>query len=106
MKSEIIAKQEILAFLENIDTDLSNFIENRIQKGVMSDKKWSCLSKELEHRRCWEVLPCTKMNCPARDLETYQCWLMAGTLCGGKAQGAFAEKLTKEQASHYETWAA
>ncbi len=92
MKSVIIAKQEIHTFLENINTDLSNFIENRIQQGVMSDKKWSSLFNELENRRCWELLSCTKMNCPARDLDTYQCWLMAGTLCGGKTQGVFAKK--------------
>lgn len=47
-------------------------------------------------RNCWEVMKCDQDKpggCPAftRRLGT-MCWLVAGTMCGGKTQGVFAQK--------------
>jgi chromosome segregation ATPase len=70
----------------------------------------------LERKNCWEILNCqrqaggAKANelgiCPAASETQYQnsnggknagryCWKVAGTLCGGKQQGAHASKLKK-----------
>lgn len=92
MKLNNTAKQEPSSFLEKINKDLNGFIKNRIQGGITSDKEWSQLFKKLENRKCWERFSCTKMDCPGHNSENYRCWLLAGTLCGSKTQGVFAEK--------------
>lgn len=46
--------------------------------------------------KCWEHKNCGKNvegACPAYPNRGSVCWLVAGTLCGGKVQGAFAQKL-------------
>ncbi len=43
-------------------------------------------------RHCREVKGCTKQNCPCYDGADRRCWQIAGTFCGGKVQGVFAEK--------------
>lgn len=57
--------------------------------------------------RCWEVKKCTYNNCPvyiakerARDKVNYsdvdlRCWQIAGTHCGGEAQGFFVQKFER-----------
>ena len=42
---------------------------------------------------CYEVLSCDKLDCPCYGACKTRCWQQSGTFCGGKAQGAFAEKL-------------
>ncbi len=46
---------------------------------------------------CWEFKKCGRDrdgSCPAyqKGLGTV-CWVVAGTMCGGKVQGTFAQKL-------------
>ena len=41
---------------------------------------------------CWEIKGCEMKDCPAYDKTGIPCWYLAGTYCGGKIQGAFAEK--------------
>jgi hypothetical protein len=53
-------------------------------------------------RNCWEFKKCgrekggSKMKelgiCPAYPDHGKNCWLVAGTFCGGKVQGVFAQK--------------
>lgn len=45
---------------------------------------------------CWEFKKCgkdTTGDCPAYPKGGRVCYLVAGTLCGGKAQGAYAIKI-------------
>ncbi|RJR17499.1 MAG: GGDEF domain-containing protein [Nitrospiraceae bacterium] len=41
---------------------------------------------------CWELKKCTKTDCPSYESKDLRCWQVAGTFCGGKAQGIFAQK--------------
>ncbi len=92
MTSNKPTRTEIHNLLESINKDLGDFIKNRIQDGILSDKDWSSLFEEPETKWCWETLSCNKEDCPLRKQDDYRCWLIAGTLCGGMAQGVFAEK--------------
>ncbi len=68
----------------------------------------------MKPRNCWEVMNCCRQPggekveqlgvCPAAVPSEYDgtnrgtysgrfCWAVAGTICGGKPQGTFAEKL-------------
>jgi len=54
---------------------------------------------------CWEFMHCARerrRNCPAytKRLGT-MCWLVAGTMCGGRVQGAFAQKYRDCAACHF-----
>ena len=43
---------------------------------------------------CWEAKKCDNAACPSyRNQGNLRCWEVAGTLCGGKIQGRFAQKL-------------
>lgn len=52
---------------------------------------------------CWEQKNCGRIPggakaaelgvCPAHPDHGRDCWAVAGTLCGGQVQGAFAEKI-------------
>lgn len=45
---------------------------------------------------CWEFKNCGRdksKDCPAYPNNGTNCWRVAGTMCGGKVQGTFAQKL-------------
>lgn len=43
---------------------------------------------------CWEAKLCSQKDCPSyRNLDNLRCWETAGTFCGGKVHGKFANKL-------------
>ncbi|MDI6815946.1 MAG: hypothetical protein QME41_01970 [Actinomycetota bacterium] len=45
---------------------------------------------------CWEMKKCGRdlsNDCPAYPANGCECWRVAGTMCGGKVQGTFAQKL-------------
>ncbi|MFI5379106.1 MAG: EAL domain-containing protein [Tepidisphaerales bacterium] len=43
---------------------------------------------------CWEAKNCGRTDCPSyANHENLRCWEVAGTFCGGKVQGKFAQKL-------------
>ncbi|RMG00216.1 MAG: hypothetical protein D6726_11620 [Nitrospirae bacterium] len=50
-----------------------------------------------EKMKCWEFKKCGRDklgNCPAVTKNLGQmCWLVAGTMCGGKPQGSFVQKI-------------
>ena len=52
----------------------------------------------MEKMKCWEFKKCGKdetEDCPAYTKDFgHSCWRVAGTMCGGKVQGVFAEKLS------------
>jgi len=83
MTTQKSTKEDIYNLLERINTDLNDFIKNRIQNGILSDKDWSNLFEKPETKWCWETLCCNKENCAVHKQDDYRCWLIAGTLCGG-----------------------
>ena len=92
MTSNKPTKMDIHTLLESINMDLGDFIKNRIQDGILSDRDWSNLFEEPEEKWCWDTLSCNKEDCPVHKQVDYRCWLIAGTLCGGMVQGVFAKK--------------
>ena len=45
---------------------------------------------------CWEMKKCGRdivKDCPAVPNDGTNCWRVAGTMCGGKVQGTYAQKL-------------
>lgn len=76
------------AELEEAKERFSSLTHNAIQK-----QDWN-VSLEDEHVPvCWERKKCNATECPAFGKIHLRCWLVAGTLCGGKIQGKFAQKL-------------
>jgi hypothetical protein len=53
--------------------------------------------KKTKKLQCWEFKKCGHERdgkCPAITQHAGRsCWLVAGTLCGGKATGIFAQKI-------------
>ncbi|NTV12640.1 MAG: PhnD/SsuA/transferrin family substrate-binding protein [Desulfobulbaceae bacterium] len=41
---------------------------------------------------CREVMHCSHAECTCYASDNVRCWLIAGTYCGGKAQGAYVDK--------------
>lgn len=67
-------------------------------------KRHAIKDKFSKKLMCWEVKKCGREVegsmaerhgvCPAASpLEGRACWVVAGTFCGGKAQGTFAQKI-------------
>lgn len=56
-----------------------------------------------EGKNCWEIKQCGREPggakaeefgvCPAYPDGGRECWMVAGTFCGGRVQGTYAEKL-------------
>jgi diguanylate cyclase (GGDEF)-like protein len=42
--------------------------------------------------KCWEFKGCEKTDCPSYKSRNLRCWQVAGTYCGKKPQGVFAQK--------------
>lgn len=42
--------------------------------------------------QCWKSMRCNHTECPCYGREPMMCWEIAGTFCGGKIQGDFAQK--------------
>jgi len=54
--------------------------------------------EELKDVRCWEYMKCGRdvneeIKCPSYPHFGRVCWAVAGTLCAGKIQGTFAQKI-------------
>ena len=54
--------------------------------------------EELRNVPCWEYMECCRdvnneVKCPAYPHFGQVCWAVAGTLCAGKVQGTFAQKI-------------
>jgi signal transduction histidine kinase/CheY-like chemotaxis protein len=42
--------------------------------------------------KCYQQKQCLQKRCPCYGLEAMRCWQVAGTFCGNKVQGAYAQK--------------
>jgi len=54
-------------------------------------------SLNKKNKPCWEIKRCSeaiRQNCPAWELQVGQlCWFINGTICEGKAQADWTEKM-------------
>ncbi|MBI4844998.1 MAG: diguanylate cyclase [Candidatus Omnitrophica bacterium] len=73
-------------------------IVERITKEIiplfdLAIKNDSVLYKNPNLKQCWNEKNCKKESCPVfKNESNLRCWQIAGTYCGGKIQGLFAEK--------------
>ncbi len=46
--------------------------------------------------RCWEILNCARQeDCPAYPNHGRECFAVTGTICRGKQQGSYEEKIAQ-----------
>lgn len=51
------------------------------------------LPQFTDNPKCWDILNCNEKKCPAFQDRDSVCWLMNGTICHGKIQPPFPEKM-------------
>lgn len=85
-----ITNREIEGNRLKLETALDE-IASLIQQ-VTFRKDFSVRFSNPHIRKCYEVMGCTNKECPYYGREAMRCWLTAGTLCGEKARGEFADK--------------
>jgi two-component system NtrC family sensor kinase len=74
-------------------------VKNRSEKGLIVSMFFPYQSdEELQRVPCWEYMQCGRdvndeIKCPAYPHFGQVCWAVAGTLCAGKVQGTFAQKI-------------
>ncbi|NTV14804.1 MAG: hypothetical protein HGA96_12880 [Desulfobulbaceae bacterium] len=75
-------------------SELQTFLELSFQDNTLPLHDWIGKSITGIDSSCWLIQKCEVTGCPAYQNDDRRCWLIAGTLCGGKAQGKFADKYT------------
>ena len=78
--------------LDGLIMDLQVFIELSFHDDEILLREWIEETINKLEGRCYIDKRCDEQNCPAYKNECGRCWLIAGTMCGGKAQGKFIEK--------------
>ncbi len=73
--------------LHNAHVQISSLMQNVTEA---SDTRIRLDNPDL--KKCYEVKNCKKTECICYGKEATRCWQVAGTFCGGKIQGAFAQK--------------
>ncbi|MEJ2689480.1 MAG: HAMP domain-containing sensor histidine kinase [Deltaproteobacteria bacterium] len=90
-----------LAICRKIVTEHGGFVrlKNRESGGLTASLYFPCQpEEELGSVPCWEFMHCGRdkdnsVKCPAYPHFGRACWAVAGTLCAGKVQGTYAQKL-------------
>ena len=90
-----------LSISRKIVEEHGGFIQakNRSEEGLTVSMFFPYQSdEESENVPCWEYMQCGRdvneeMKCPAYPHFGQECWAVAGTLCAGKIQGTFAQKI-------------
>ncbi len=90
-----------LAICRKIITEHGGFIrlKNIAGGGLSASLFFPCQpDEELGSVPCWEYMQCgrdkdSSVKCPAYPHFGKACWAVAGTLCTGKVQGTFAQKI-------------
>ncbi len=73
--------------LQGALAEISTLIESVIQT-----KDHNIRFSNPNIKKCYEIKNCKKEDCPCYGKEAVRCWQIAGTFCGGKVQGVFAQK--------------
>ena len=90
-----------LAICRKIITEHGGFIrlKNNAGGGLSASLYFPCQTEEEPGSvPCWEYMQCgrdkdSSVKCPAYPHFGKACWAVAGTLCSGKIQGTFAQKI-------------
>jgi two-component system NtrC family sensor kinase len=90
-----------LSISRKIVEEHGGFIQakNRSEKGLTVSMYFPYQSdEELKNVPCWKYMQCGRdvndeLKCPAYPHFGQVCWAVAGTLCAGKIQGTFAQKI-------------
>ncbi len=73
--------------LQNALEEISDLIQR-----VTLKKDFSVRFANPNLKKCHELMNCTKTACFCHGQDAKRCWQLAGTYCGGKVQGFFADK--------------
>ena len=106
-------EKEILA-LKKVNSELESRILRLEQNSQNAESKPSGHQPQIGVLNCWEFKKCGREPggkniselgiCPAAELKKYDgtnrgknsgriCWALVGTLCGGRVQGIYAQKI-------------
>lgn len=73
--------------LQNALDEISNLIQR-----VTFNKDFSVRFANPNLMKCHEVMNCSRTACDCYGKDALRCWQIAGTYCGGRVQGEFADK--------------
>ena len=79
--------------IESLNNLLETFIKMSLEDKDIDFNKWIKSASEEVDSFCHEKMNCKELDCPGYKSECGRCWLIAGTLCGGEAQGKFVDKV-------------
>ncbi len=90
-----------LAFNRKVVVEHGGFIRirNRVGGGLQASMYFPLLDeRNANAMSCWEFMQCgrdkdSSIKCPAYPHFGRICWAVAGTLCAGRVQGSFAQKI-------------
>ena len=78
--------------LEKLISDIKTFIKLSLDSEEQSVQHWINEVSDPVESFCYARTQCNETDCLAYKSECGRCWLQAGTMCGGKVQGKFADK--------------
>ncbi|MEN8134657.1 MAG: hypothetical protein ABFS18_03860 [Thermodesulfobacteriota bacterium] len=78
--------------LKKLISDIKTFIKLSLNSDEQSIHHWIEEVSEPVESFCYQRTNCQEKDCLAYKSECGRCWLQAGTMCGGKVQGKFADK--------------
>lgn len=86
------AKQQQDEALDVLIKDIQVFLELSFQNNELSLQEWIAKTINKIDSCCWIKKQCSETKCPAYQNECGRCWLIAGTQCGDKVLGKFADR--------------
>ena len=114
MTQKIAELENEILELKEVNSKFESRILRLEQNSHVSESNFHGNQSRIRTQNCWEFKKCgrepggTKVAdlgvCPATEIEKLEginrgekggraCWALVGTLCGGKVQGIFAEKI-------------
>lgn len=79
--------------IESLNDLLESFIRIVLEDKDIDFDTWVKSVSAAEDSFCHDKMGCKAYDCPGYNSECGRCWLIAGTLCDGKVQGKFADKI-------------
>ncbi len=87
-----LSHQHLLELNEQLDSTANNI--KSLMEDVVNSNTFTTRFSNQSLVKCWEIKQCKSRECPSYgNEENMRCWEVAGTFCGGKVQGKFAQKL-------------
>jgi CheY-like chemotaxis protein len=89
-RQEEFQRDELKRLVESLQ-DAYDKISLLVQE-VITNQKMNLVFENPDLEKCYEKKNCDQEDCPCYGKESMRCWQVAGTFCGGEAQGVFAQK--------------